>query len=82
VLDCTFRIQAPHKVGSLAKVAGAIAEAHGVIGDVVTLNVGREASIREITIEVRDNEHAEEVSASLCALGFERERRVLKRWNS
>jgi malate dehydrogenase (oxaloacetate-decarboxylating) len=68
VLDCTFRIQAPHKVGSLAKVAGAIAEADGVIGDVVTFNVGREASIREITIEVRDNDHAERVSESLCAL--------------
>jgi malate dehydrogenase (oxaloacetate-decarboxylating) len=68
VLDCTFRIQAPHKIGSLAKVAGAIAEARGVIGDVVTLQVGREASIREITIEVRDSEHAEEVAAKLTEL--------------
>jgi malate dehydrogenase (oxaloacetate-decarboxylating) len=65
-LDCTFRIQAPHRVGSLAKVATAIAEAQGVIGDVTTVNIGRDASIREITIEVRDEDQAEAVAASLA----------------
>lgn len=68
MLDCTFRIQAPHKVGSLAKVAGAIADVEGKIGDVVTVNIGRQESIREITIEVRDNEHAEQIAARLCEL--------------
>jgi malate dehydrogenase (oxaloacetate-decarboxylating) len=63
--DCTYRIHAPHRVGQLAKVAGAIAEEGGVIGDVVTLNIGRRESIREITIEVRDDEHAEAVARSL-----------------
>ena len=62
MLDCTYRIQIPHKVGSLRQVCGAIAEAGGLIGDVVTVNVGREASIREITVEVRDEEHAAEVA--------------------
>jgi malate dehydrogenase (oxaloacetate-decarboxylating) len=68
VLDCTFRIQAPHKVGSLAKVTAAIADVEGKIGDVVTLNIARHESIREITIEVRDNEHAELVASRLCEL--------------
>jgi len=37
---------------------GAIAEGEGLIGDVVMALMGREHSIREITIEVRDNDQA------------------------
>jgi malate dehydrogenase (oxaloacetate-decarboxylating) len=59
MLDCTYRIQIPHKPGQLARVAGAIAEGDGLIGDVVTVSVGREHSVREITVEVRDNDQAE-----------------------
>ena len=54
VLDCTYRVRIPHRPGQLARVAQAIADRDGLIGDVVTVNVGREASIREITVEVRD----------------------------
>jgi malate dehydrogenase (oxaloacetate-decarboxylating) len=61
-LDYTYRIQLPHRPGQLAKVAGAIASEEGLIGDVTTINVGREASIREITIEVRDHDHAEHIA--------------------
>jgi malate dehydrogenase (oxaloacetate-decarboxylating) len=60
-LDYTYRIQLPHRPGSLARVAGTIARGEGLIGDVVTINVGREHSIREITLEVRDKEQAETV---------------------
>lgn len=67
-LDCTYRIQLPHQPGSLSKVTGAIGEEEGLIGDVNTLNVGRDASIREITIEVTDYEHAERVAESLGSL--------------
>ena len=68
MLDCTFRIHQPHRVGQLAKVAGAIAEEAGVIGDVFTVNVGRRESIREITIEVRDDAHAQAIADRLDAL--------------
>jgi len=61
-LDYTYRIQAPHRPGSLARVTGAIGEGKGLIGDVTTLNVGREASTREITIEVTDSDHARRVA--------------------
>lgn len=67
-LDCTYHIQLPHQPGSLSKVTGAIGEEDGLIGDVNTLNVGRDASIREITIEVEDYEHAERVAESLGSL--------------
>jgi malate dehydrogenase (oxaloacetate-decarboxylating) len=44
---------------------GAIAEGEGLIGDVVTISTGRETSVREITVEVRDIEQAERIAALL-----------------
>jgi malate dehydrogenase (oxaloacetate-decarboxylating) len=67
-VDYTYRIRLPHKPGSLAKVTGAIAEGEGLIGDVNTLNVGGDASIREITLEVADYDHAERVAELVDAL--------------
>jgi malate dehydrogenase (oxaloacetate-decarboxylating) len=82
-LDYTYRIQLPHRPGQLAKVAGTIAEGNGLIGDVTTVSVGREASIREMTIEVEDREQAERIAGMLGALpGVEvlwaRDRALLK----
>jgi len=67
-LDYTYRIQLPHRTGQLAKVAGTIAESEGLIGDVTTISVGRVASVREITLEVRDRDHAENISGMLKTL--------------
>jgi malate dehydrogenase (oxaloacetate-decarboxylating) len=58
MLDCTYRVQIPHRPGQLARVAGAIAEGEGVIGEVATISAGREQSVREITVEVRDDHQA------------------------
>jgi malate dehydrogenase (oxaloacetate-decarboxylating) len=62
MLDCTYRVQIPHHSGQLARVASAIAEGQGLIGDVVTISVGRENSVREITVEVRDTGQAERIA--------------------
>lgn len=67
-LDYTYRIQLPHRPGQLAKVAGTIAEGKGLIGNVTTINVGREASIREITLEVENQEQAERIVEMLDSL--------------
>ena len=64
-LDYTYRIRLPHRTGQLARVAGTIAEGDGLIGDVRTINVGRESSIREITLEVEDRDGAERIRAML-----------------
>ncbi len=47
---------------------GAIAEGEGLIGDVVTISTGRESSVREITVEVRDLEQAERIAQLVDAL--------------
>jgi malate dehydrogenase (oxaloacetate-decarboxylating) len=82
-LDYTYRIQLPHRTGQLAKVAGTIAEGGGLIGDVTTINIGRESSVREITLEVEDRERAERIVGMLRELdGVEvlwaRDRALLK----
>src|SRR5215207_3051901 len=82
-LDYTYRIQIPHRTGQLATVAGTIAEGGGLIGDVTTINVGRESSVREVTLEVEDRDRAERIVGMLNELeGVEvlwaRDRALLK----
>jgi malate dehydrogenase (oxaloacetate-decarboxylating) len=67
-LDYTYHIHMPHRTGQLAMVAGAIAEGNGLIGDVDTINVGRDFSVREITLEVDDHAGAERVADLLNEL--------------
>jgi malate dehydrogenase (oxaloacetate-decarboxylating) len=67
-LDVTYRVQIPHRAGQLAAVASMIARHDGLIGDVVTVNLGRDATIREITVEVRDTSHAWDLASDLNTL--------------
>ena len=66
-VDCTYRVTIPHRPGNLAKVAGAIAEGDGVIGDVVTVASGT-SSVRDITVEVREWGQAEHISKLIGAV--------------
>jgi malate dehydrogenase (oxaloacetate-decarboxylating) len=68
VLDCTYRVQIPHRAGQLSQVAGAIAEGNGLIGDIVTVSIGREHSVREITVEVRDTDQAGAIASLMDKL--------------
>jgi malate dehydrogenase (oxaloacetate-decarboxylating) len=67
-MDCTYRLRIPHHSGQLAKVATCIAEHRGLIGDVTTIAIARNEALREITVELRDKAHAEELAAGLGAL--------------
>src|ERR687893_1071068 len=67
-LDYTYCVRQPHRTGQLARVAGSIAEGHGLIGEVDTINVGRNTSTREITLEVDDYEQAEHIATLLNEL--------------
>ena len=67
-MDCTYRLRIPHQAGQLAQVAQTISEAGGLIGDVHTITVARLEAIREITIELRDKEHADQLAVTLGEL--------------
>src|SRR5215210_6919170 len=62
LLDYTYRIQMPHRRGQLARVAGTIASGGGLIGEMVTISLGRRFSIREITLEVEGQDQAEHIA--------------------
>jgi malate dehydrogenase (oxaloacetate-decarboxylating) len=68
MLDCTYRLQIPHHAGQLARVAQAIADGAGIIGDVVTVSLGREHSVRDVTIEVRDTTQAGHIAELIGSL--------------
>jgi malate dehydrogenase (oxaloacetate-decarboxylating) len=67
-MDCTYRLRIPHHSGQLAKVATRISEHGGLIGDVTTIAIARNEALREITVELRDKEHAETLAAGLGSL--------------
>ena len=64
-MDCTYRLRIPHRAGQLAKVSTRISEYGGLIGDVSTIAIARHEAIREITIELRDKEHADALAIGL-----------------
>jgi malate dehydrogenase (oxaloacetate-decarboxylating) len=67
-VDYVYRVDLPHERGQLARLAAAIAEGGGLIGDIVTVNVGRDRSIREISVEVADHESANAMAVHLSEL--------------
>ncbi|MDQ3240040.1 MAG: NAD-dependent malic enzyme, partial [Actinomycetota bacterium] len=68
MLDITFRVQTRHRPGMLAQIAGAIGDREGLIGHVTTEKLAREATVREITVEVRDDDHATAIAETLNGL--------------
>ena len=67
-VDFTYRIKMPHRPGQLAELTRAIADAGGLIGDISTREVGREGSLRELTVEVDGDEHAQRLCDRLAKL--------------
>src|SRR5579875_1227229 len=67
-MDCTYRLRIPHQAGQLARVAQRISELDGLIGEVQTITVARLEAIREITVELRDKDHADQLAVALGEL--------------
>jgi malate dehydrogenase (oxaloacetate-decarboxylating) len=67
-VDFVYRIEQPHRTGMLARVCRAIADGDGLIGDVQTVSVGPERSIRDVNVEVRDVEQAHRLAEILDSL--------------
>ena len=59
-IDIDFLIRNPHRAGSLGRLLSAIGSVGAVVGDVNTRSIGRETSLREITISVYDQDHLEQ----------------------
>ncbi len=66
--DLRFLLRIPHRPGALAEVATAISREGGVIGEIVTPRLGRDWSLRDITVEATSPEQLARVEARLRAL--------------
>jgi malate dehydrogenase (oxaloacetate-decarboxylating) len=61
-VDYVYRVEQPHVSGQLARLCAVIAEGDGLINDIVTVTIGRERSIREVNVEVRDHGQAKRLA--------------------
>jgi malate dehydrogenase (oxaloacetate-decarboxylating) len=64
-VDTVLRVRLKHRVGQLARVAAAIAGEGGLLGDITTLRIGEEDTVRELTVESESDEHAARVVAAV-----------------
>src|SRR5215204_5359696 len=53
----TLRVRIDHRPGMLGRVASAIGEAGGTIGDIVLVEVNRDHVLRDLTIDAGDEAH-------------------------
>lgn len=77
-VDYVYRVEQPHVPGQLATLCQRIADAGGLIGDIVTVTIGRQRSIREVSVEVRDHGQAKRVAGMLSQLD---DVRVISYWD-
>jgi malate dehydrogenase (oxaloacetate-decarboxylating) len=64
-VDYVYRVEQPHKKGQLATLCATIADAGGLIGDIVTVSIGRDRSIREVSVEVQDHGDAKRIAGAM-----------------
>jgi malate dehydrogenase (oxaloacetate-decarboxylating) len=63
----TLRVEYPNRTGSVAKILTTIGEAKGDVGAVDIVQQG-ERSVRDITVNARDTEHAQQIADAIDAL--------------
>ncbi len=67
-VDFVYRIEQPHRTGMLARVCRAIADGDGLIGDIQTISIGAERSIRDVSVEVRDIDQAHRLADIIASI--------------
>jgi len=67
-VDFVYRIEQPHRTGMLARVCRAIADGDGLIGDIQTISIGAERSIRDVSVEVRDIDQAHRLAQIIASI--------------
>lgn len=66
--DVVLRLRIPHRPGQLAAIAAAIAEHGALLGDIATQSAGEHDTVRDLTVEGRDEAHIEAVKHAIRGL--------------
>jgi len=64
-MDIVFTVRSPHRPGRLGKLLQVTGGEGGLVGDITTLFIGKEYSVREITISVYDLEHQKRIEKAI-----------------
>ena len=66
--DTIVRVRLRHRPGQFAHLAAAIADAHSLVGEISTVSIGENDTIRDVTIETDDEAHTARVLDVIRAL--------------
>ena len=64
----TLRIEFPHQPGSLGKILTTVGDVGGIVGAVDIVQIGGERSMRDVTVNARDPEHARQIADAIDSL--------------
>jgi malate dehydrogenase (oxaloacetate-decarboxylating) len=63
----TLRVRIDHRPGMLGRVATAIGEAGGTIGDIELVAIDRRHTLRDLTVDAGDEEHERGIVEAVLA---------------
>jgi malate dehydrogenase (oxaloacetate-decarboxylating) len=67
-IDTVLNVKLKHRPGQLARFAAAVADQGGLLGDITTLRLGQDDTVREVTIETEDDAQTERVIKAVRAV--------------
>ena len=67
-IDTTLRVRVPHRTGQLARVAAAIGEQGGLLGELSIVSYGEHDTVRDLTVETADDARTAAVIAAIRGL--------------
>ncbi len=67
-IDTTMRVRIPHQPGALAKLATAIGDAGGLLGEIAIVSYGEQDTVRDLVVETADEAHTARVLAAIRGL--------------
>jgi malate dehydrogenase (oxaloacetate-decarboxylating) len=59
--DIVVTVRNPHRAGQLGRLLTAVGDTGAIVGDVETQFIGKDDSVRAVTVSVHDQDHLEEV---------------------
>src|SRR5688572_10732733 len=67
-IDTTIRVRIRHLPGALARLATAIGDAGGLLGEIAIVSFGENDTVRDVVVETADEGHTQRVVAAIRAL--------------
>ncbi len=67
-IDTTVRVRMLHRAGALAKLATAIGEAGGLLGEISIVGYGEHDTVRDLVVETADDGHTARMLSAIRAL--------------